>query len=194
MLISKHKIYPDEVNDLRIAIPGKNTTANLLLSIAYPYVKERKEYLFSDIEEVLLSGEMDAGLIIHENRFTYQAKGLTKIVDLGEFWENLTGKPIPLGGIAVNRKLPEALRQSVDRVMRRSVEYAFANPNTSYPFVKQYAQEMDESVMRSHIELYVNDFTRDLGNEGRSAIETLYAEAAQRGVIPTIGDDIFVKR
>jgi Predicted periplasmic solute-binding protein len=194
MLISKHKIYPDEVNDLRIAIPGKNTTANLLLSIAYPYVKERKEYLFSDIEEVLLSGEMDAGLIIHENRFTYQAKGLTKIVDLGEFWENLTGKPIPLGGIAVNRKLPEALRQSVDRVMRRSVEYAFANPNTSYPFVKQYAQEMDETVMRSHIELYVNDFTRDLGNEGRSAIETLYAEAAQRGVIPTIGDDIFVKR
>jgi 1,4-dihydroxy-6-naphthoate synthase len=193
LLISKHKIYPDEINDLRIAVPGKYTTANLLLSIAYPNVKEKKEYLFSDIEEAVLSGEMDAGLIIHENRFTYQAKGLKKIIDLGEYWETLTGKPIPLGGIVVNRKLSGNIRKKINRVMKRSVEFAFANPNASYPFVKQYAQEMDDEVMRSHIELYVNDFTRDLGTEGRTSIETLYSEAIKHGVIQKIGQDLFVE-
>ena len=193
LLISKHKIYPDEINDLRIAVPGKYTTANLLLSIAYPNVKEKKEYLFSDIEEAVISGEMDAGLIIHENRFTYQAKGLKKIIDLGEYWETLTGRPIPLGGIVVNRNLSGDIRKKINRVMKRSVEYAFTNPNASYPFVKQYAQEMDDAVMRSHIELYVNDFTRDLGTEGRAAIETLYSEAIKHGVIQKIGEDLFVE-
>ncbi len=193
MLISRHKIYPDEVSDLKIAVPGKYTTANLLLSVAYPKVKEKKEYLFSDIEEAVLSGEVDAGLIIHENRFTYQAKGLKKIVDLGEYWESLTGKPIPLGGIVVNRNLPLAIRQKMNRVMKRSVEYAFANPNASYPFVKQYAQEMDDQVMQSHIELYVNEFTRDLGPDGRGAIETLYSEATKHGIITGIGEDLFVE-
>jgi 1,4-dihydroxy-6-naphthoate synthase len=193
LLISKHKIYPDEISDLRIAIPGKYTTANLLLSIAFPKIKEKKVYLFSDIEEAVLSGEMDAGLIIHENRFTYQAKELKKIIDLGEYWETLTGKPIPLGGIVVNRKLSEDVRKKINRVMKRSVEYALANPNASYPFVKQYAQEMDDEVMRSHIGLYVNDFTRDLGEEGRTAIETLYTEAIKRGVIREIGQDLFVE-
>ena len=96
ILISKRKIYPDEVNNLKIAIPGKNTTANMLLSIAYPEAKSKVEYLFSDIEDVVLSDEVDAGLIIHENRFTYEKKGLKKIIDLGEFWERKTNKPIPL--------------------------------------------------------------------------------------------------
>jgi 1,4-dihydroxy-6-naphthoate synthase len=194
LLISKYKVYPDEINNLKIAIPGKYTTANLLLGIAYPDHKNKKEYLFSDIEDVVLSGEMDAGLIIHENRFTYQQKGLKKVADLGEFWETKTGLAIPLGGIVVNRKLPTAIQQKVDRIMKRSVEFAFENPKASYPFVKHHAQAMDETVMESHIKLYVNEFTRELGTEGRKAVETLYREATALGVIPKIREDIFVSQ
>lgn len=192
LLISKHKVYPDEIKNLKIAIPGKHTTANLLLSIAYPEHKNKKEYLFSDIEDVVLSGEMDAGLIIHENRFTYQQKGLKKVVDLGEFWESKTGMAIPLGGIVVNRKYPAEILRKVDRVMKRSVEYAFENPKASYPFVKHHAQEMDDMVMQNHIKLYVNEFTKDLGVNGRKAVDTLYREATALGVIPKMRKDIFV--
>ena len=192
LLISKYKVYPDEINNLKIAIPGKHTTANLLLSIAYPDHKNKKEYLFSDIEDVVLSGEMDAGLIIHENRFTYQQKGLKKVVDLGEFWETKTGLAIPLGGIVVNRKLSTEIQHKVDRIMKRSVEFAFENPKASYPFVKHHAQAMADNVMQSHIELYVNEFTRELGIEGRKAVETLYHEATDLGVIPKMREDIFV--
>ena len=193
LLISRHKIYPDEVSDLKIAIPGKNTTANLLLSIAFPNVKQKKEYLFSLIEEIVLSGEMDAGLIIHENRFTYQSKGLKKIIDLGEYWENSTGMPIPLGGIVINRKLPLEIQQKANRVMKRSVEFAFEHPKESYPFVKQYAQAMEDSIMESHSNLYVNEFTRDLGVNGKKAIEVLYLKAFEKGIIPKIRQDIFVE-
>jgi 1,4-dihydroxy-6-naphthoate synthase len=192
LLISKFKVYPDEIKNLKIAIPGKNTTANLLLSIAYPEHKNKKEYLFSDIEEVVLSGEMDAGLIIHENRFTFQQKGLKKVVDLGEFWESKTGMAIPLGGIVVNRKFPLEIQRKVDRILRRSVEFAFENPKSSYPFVKHFAQAMDEMVMANHIELYVNEFTRDLGIEGRKAVEMLYSEATSLEIIPKMREDIFV--
>jgi 1,4-dihydroxy-6-naphthoate synthase len=194
LLISKYKIFPDEIDNLKIAIPGKHTTANLLLGIAYPNHKNKKEYLFSDIEEVVLSGEMDAGLIIHENRFTYQQKGLKKVADLGEFWETKTGMAIPLGGIVVNRDLPADTQAKVDRIMKRSVEYAFENSNASYPFVKHHAQAMDDSVMQSHIELYVNEFTRELGTVGRKAVETLYREATALKIIPKIREDIFVEK
>lgn len=194
LLISKYKVYPDEIDQLKIAIPGKHTTANLLLGIAYPNLKNKKEYLFSDIEEVVLSGEMDAGLIIHENRFTYRQKGLKKVADLGEFWETKTGLAIPLGGIIVNRKLPAEIQQKIDRIMKRSVEFAFENPKASYTFVKHHAQEMDDTVMQSHIELYVNEFTRDLGVDGRKAVETLYREATALGVIPKIREDLFVEQ
>ena len=186
LLISKHKIYPDEVKELKIAIPGKYTTANLLLSLAYPQLTQKLEYLFSDIEEVILSGEMDAGVIIHENRFTYRSKGLRKIVDLGELWEQQYGLPIPLGGIIVKRNLPEDIRHKVNRVLRRSVEYALQNPNDSLPFVRQHAQSMDESVMQSHIRLYVNDFSVDLGVKGREAIDTLYAKGAEKLLFPPL--------
>ncbi len=192
LLISKHKIYPDEVNDVRIAIPGKYTTANLLLSIAYPDAKNKKEYLFSDIEEVVLSGEMDAGLIIHENRFTYADRGLKKIMDLGEFWETKTQLPIPLGGIVVNRKLSKEVQQKVNRVLRRSLEFAYENPNAALPFIKQYAQEMDEEVMYKHIKLYVNDFSLDLGDKGKKAIKRLYETASDLNVIPEMPEDIFI--
>jgi 1,4-dihydroxy-6-naphthoate synthase len=193
LLISKYKVFPDEVDQLKIAIPGKHTTANLLLGIAYPNHQMKKEYLFSDIEEVVASGEMDAGLIIHENRFTYQQKGLLKVADLGEFWETKTGMAIPLGGIVVNRKLPREVHQKVNRIMKRSVEYAFENPKVSYPFVKHHAQAMEDDVMQRHINLYVNEFTRDLGTGGRKAIETLYREAVENKVISKFREDIFVE-
>jgi len=192
MLISKHKIYPDEVNNISIAIPGKYTTANLLLGIAYPDAKNKTEYLFSDIEEAILSNEIDAGLIIHENRFTYEQKGLKKIIDLGEFWETKTNMPIPLGGIVVNRKLPVKIQHKVNRVLRKSLEFAFENPAAGLPFIKQYAQEMDEKVMFRHIKLYVNEYSLNLGENGKKAIKKLYDTAFELKVIPEIKQNIFL--
>lgn len=194
LLISKKKIYPDEINDLKIAIPGKYTTANLLLGIAYPQAKNKIPYLFSDIETALLDNEVDAGLIIHENRFTYEAKGLKKIIDLGEYWENLTQMPIPLGGIVINRKHSKELQLKVSNIIKRSIEYAYKNPNSSLNYIKQYAQEMDAKVMKKHIDLYVNDFSIDLGKQGKLAIKTLYNEASERNLIPEILDNIFIEQ
>jgi 1,4-dihydroxy-6-naphthoate synthase len=186
LLISKRKISPDEVarGDLQIAIPGKYTTANFLLSLAFPRATRKSQLLFSAIEGAVLNGSMDAGLIIHENRFTYAAKGLKKIIDLGEYWESETGAAIPLGGIVINRALPDDVQQKVNRVMRRSVEYAFANRTASLPFVRANAQEMSEDVMYQHIDLYVNEYSVDLGREGRRAVEVLFERARTVGVIP----------
>ena len=192
LLISRKKIYQDEVNDLRIAIPGKYTTANLLFSIAYPKVKEKKTYLFSDIEEAILEDEVDAGVIIHENRFTYQKKGLRKVVDLGELWEEKTGNPIPLGGIVVNRNIEPKIQQKVNRILRKSVEFAFENPQSSREFVKRHAQELDDSVIDKHIDLYVNDFSVNLGNVGKKAIKRLYEEATKAALFESVPKDIFV--
>src|SRR5207253_968495 len=129
LLISTRPIAADEVaaGGLRIAIPGRYTTANLLLGLAFPEARDKTELVFSDIESAVLDGRFDAGLIIHENRFTYEAKGLRKILDLGEFWEAETGAPIPLGGIVVQRALPDDVKARVNRIVRRSVEYAFAH-------------------------------------------------------------------
>lgn len=192
LLISKQQIYPDEVKDIKVAIPGKHTTGNLLFSIFYPHIKEKPEYLFSDIEEAILDGEVDAGVIIHENRFTYQKKGLRKIIDLGEKWEEKTKSPIPLGGIVIHRKHSDAIQQKVNRVLKRSLQFAFDHPESSYGFVKQYAQEMEEEVMRKHIQLYVNEFSLELGKEGKRAINVLYEEAFKNGIIAAVPDDIFV--
>lgn len=192
LLISKHKIYPDELTDLRVAIPGKYTTANMLFSVFYPEVKNKINYLFSDIEDAIIGGEVDAGVIIHENRFTYEKKGLNKIVDLGKEWERKTQSPIPLGGIVINRRIDSEIQKKVNRVLQKSIQFAFDNPSSSYSFVKQYAQEMEDEVMHQHINLYVNSFTLQLGTEGEQAIKTLYEEATQSGLISTIPEDIFV--
>ncbi len=193
LLISKKKIYPDEVPFLKIAIPGKHTTANLLLHFAYPEIKELKEYLFSDIEEAVLSNEVDAGLIIHETRFTYEKKGLRKIIDLGEYWEQKTSLPVPLGGIIINRNIPAETQRKVDRVLRRSIDFAFENPDSPLEFIKEFAQEMDKDVMYRHIELYVNDFTRELKEEGRQSIKFLLETAVKLGFADRISNDIFVE-
>ncbi len=192
LLISKYEISPDENKNIKVAIPGKYTTANLLFHIFYPEITQKQECLFSAIEDAVVCGEADAGVIIHETRFTYQDKGLRKVVDLGEKWERKTNSPIPLGGIVVQRKIDNQLQQKINRVLKRSVQYAFENPEKSYPFVKKYAQEMDEVVMRKHIGLYVNNFTVELGDEGKRAITVLYEEAVRNSVIAEMPQDVFV--
>ena len=194
LLISKRAISKDEVaaGQLRIAIPGKYTTANFLLGLAFPEARHTTELLFSAIEPAVLNDEYDAGLIIHENRFTYEARGLKKVVDLGEFWESETGAPIPLGGIVVNRSLPDEVKQRLNRVLRRSVEYAFADRAASLPFVREHAQEMSEEVMYRHIDLYVNRYSVDLGTEGRRAVELLFERARAAGIIPAVTAELFL--
>jgi len=192
LLISKIKIYPDELKDASIAIPGKYTTANMLMDIAFPEAVRKNEYLFSDIEEAILSREVDAGVIIHENRFTYEKKGLLKIIDLGEFWENKTKMPIPLGGIVVKRTLDEDIKQKINRIMKRSVEFAMKNPENSLAFVKKYAQEMKQEIMYKHINLYVNNYTVSIENRGKEAITELFRMANEFGKIPKMTSPFFV--
>jgi 1,4-dihydroxy-6-naphthoate synthase len=194
LLIAKRSIPWAEVaaGAVRIAIPGRYTTANFLLSLAFPALRDKTELLFSEIEPALLADRFDAGVIIHENRFTYEAKGLKKIVDLGEFWERETGLPIPLGGIVTRRSLPDEVKRKVNRVMRRSVEYAFANRAASLPFVRAHSQEMSEDVMYRHIDLYVNEYSVDLGVEGRSAVALLFEKARAGGIVPGGSDRLFV--
>jgi len=194
LLISKRPIAVEEAarGELSIAIPGTYTTANYLLGLAFPDATRKTELLFSTIESALLNGRFDAGVIIHENRFTYEAKGLKKIIDLGEFWERTTGAPIPLGGIVVRRGLPREVHERMNRVLRRSVEYAFAHRDASLPFVREHAQEMSEDVMYRHIDLYVNDYSVDLGAEGKRAIEVLFDEGVAAGIIPAVKAGLFL--
>ncbi|MEA1874692.1 MAG: 1,4-dihydroxy-6-naphthoate synthase [Bacteroidota bacterium] len=159
ILISKHKAYPDEISDMKIAIPGEMTTANLLLDIFYPKVKEKQIYVFSDIEDAVLDGECDAGLIIHESRFTYEQKGLKKIIDIGELWENHYHLPTPLGGIAIHKRIPEAIASKIDIALKNSILHAFKQPEEAMPFIRKHAQEMEDEVMKKHITLYVNNYS-----------------------------------
>lgn len=177
---------------LKVAIPGKYTTANLLLSIFYPDLKVKTEMVFSAIEDAVLSGEADIGLIIHENRFTYEARGLKKIADLGEKWETAFHAPIPLGCIAVSRDLPENDKMNIQQAVRDSVEWAFAHPSDSRDYVMEHAREMSESVQQQHISLYVNRFSVDLGEEGRRAVRLLMEEGAKAGLLPIVQEPIFV--
>jgi 1,4-dihydroxy-6-naphthoate synthase len=195
LLVSKRPISREEVaaGTITIAIPGKFTTANFLLGLAFPGARDTTELVFSDIEPAVLGEQFDAGLIIHENRFTYAAKGLRKIVDLGEFWESETGAPIPLGGIVINRSLSDEVKQAVNRVLRRSVEHAFAHRTDSLPFVRAHAQEMSEDVMYQHIDLYVNEYSVDLGSEGRRAVELLFEKARATHLIPTVKESLFLR-
>lgn len=197
LLISK-KDYSstNEINNLdlssfKIAIPGKYTTANLLMGLYAPNAKNKVEMVFSAIEDSILNGYVDTGVIIHENRFTYQQKGLHKIIDLGEFWEILTSCPIPLGAIAVKRNIADEEKENINRVLRRSVEFAFANPEASMEFVKQHSQSMSEEVMKKHIDLYVNKYSIDLGETGKNAVRVLYQKAQEANIIPEIKEDIF---
>jgi 1,4-dihydroxy-6-naphthoate synthase len=185
LLIARRPLSRDEIAAGPIAIPGKYTTANFLLGLAYPEATNKQAYLFSDIEDAVLREDVVAGLIIHENRFTYQNKGLVKITDLGEFWEGTTGHPIPLGGIVIKRDLDPNTKAKVNRVLAQSVAYALDNPKSSLPYVSAYAQEMDPEVMYAHIGLYVNDFTRDLGRKGKAAVQELFRQARKLELVPS---------
>jgi len=178
--------------NLLVGIPGKYTTANFLLGLAYPHLVNKQEMVFSAVEQALLDERIDLGLIIHENRFTYQDKGLHKIMDLGDYWEHTTGAPIPLGGIVAKRQLPEEILHRIDRVIRKSVEYAFANPKSGLDFIRLHAQEMSEAVMYKHIELYVNRYSLSLGDEGKTAIRTLFDKAWGMGLIPQTNQGLFL--
>jgi 1,4-dihydroxy-6-naphthoate synthase len=192
LLISKHRIDPQDLREKRIAIPGKFTTANLLFSIAWPEAANKKEYLFSDIENVLLREEADAGLIIHETRFTYEKRGLIKIADLGEYWENLSAMPVPLGAIIIRRNIPDDTALKVNRIIRRSLEYAIKDASASSGFVAENAREIDSSIVNRHIQLYVNEYSLSLGSGGKEAISCLYGIAADKGVIPSLPARIFL--
>jgi 1,4-dihydroxy-6-naphthoate synthase len=195
LLISKTAYTPEEVKSqpsLSVGIPGNYTTANFLLGIAFPELQHKKELVFSAIEESLLNQELDLGVIIHENRFTYAQKGLQKIMDLGDYWEQQTGMPIPLGGIMMKRNIDVETQLTVNRLIRKSVEFAFENPEASSDFVRQHAQELDESVRKQHIDLYVNKYSVDLGDLGKKAIRVLFEKGHSAGLISTYAEQLFL--
>ena len=176
LLISKESV-PHSLADVQqstIALPGINTTANLLFSFAWPGALNKKFMIFSEIENAVINNETDLGVIIHENRFTYQQKGMHRVMDLGEYWEEKMKTPIPLGGIAISQSVKRLTALKVNELIRKSLEYAFANYPLITDYVKQHSQEMSEEVMRQHIDLYVNNFSIDLGAEGKQAIICLY--------------------
>jgi 1,4-dihydroxy-6-naphthoate synthase len=187
LLISKTKIENSKIPGLKIAIPGENTTANLLFSQAFPNATNKKFVVFHEVEDAVLNEDVDAGVIIHENRFTYQQRGLVKLIDLGEFWEEKTGVPIPLGGIVAKRELSIELIKKIDSLIRQSVEFAFSNYPLITEYVKQHSQEMQESVMKQHIDLYVNNYSIDLGAEGKQAVNTLLEVTSAK-----TRDDVFI--
>ena len=158
-----------------VVVPGLHTTANALMQRLFPEVESRTPMLFSEIAAAVERGDFDAGVLIHEGRFVYQRRNLELVADLGLEWEARTGLPLPLGGIVIRRDTPADVRQKVERVLRRSIEYAFANPMLSREYVKSHAQEMEDDVIDSHIALFVNDFSLSLGDEGRAAMQALTA-------------------
>ncbi len=183
LLVSKEAFPLEEVSTKSIAIPGEKTTANLLFSLAFPQAKNKTEVVFSDVADGILSGQFDAGLMIHEGRFTYEKRGLKKLLDLGEWWEQISGAPIPLGGIAVKRKYGKEVYEKLNTLLAQSIGYAWRRYPTLSDFITDNAQEMEEDVMRSHINLYVNDFTTNLGTEGEKAIAVLQQKAQDAGFV-----------
>jgi 1,4-dihydroxy-6-naphthoate synthase len=192
LLIASKMVDVRNIEHCSIAIPGENTTANFLLSFAFPSAKNKIPLLFSDIEDAVLQGKVDLGVIIHENRFTYQQKGLHKICDLGEVWEERQKAPIPLGCIAAQKSLGTEVLKKVDSLIRKSLEHSFQNYPQVSSYVKAHAQAMEEEVMRKHIGLYVNDFSLDLKETGKKAIEQLYRVYQQQKELGVVNHNLFV--
>jgi 1,4-dihydroxy-6-naphthoate synthase len=192
LIANKEMLLSDCIN-ASIAIPGKFTTANMLLSLALPGAKNKTEVLFSEIEQAVTEGKFDCGLIIHESRFTYMDKGLKKIADLGEFWEEKTHSAIPLGGIVIRKNIPPDIQQKMNQLIRRSVEYAFENNKETLPeFIRCNAQEMSEAVIRKHIALYVNKYSLSLAGEGIKAINALFKTAFDNKLIDRIPHNFLI--
>lgn len=194
LLISRKGTIPEgwdmaglnqNIGSYKIAIPGRRTTANMLLHFALPDVKDATPLLFSEIEDAVLDGKYDLGLIIHESRFTYESRGLHKVADMGAYWEEQTGCPIPLGGIAIKKEFSLALQKKVDRLIKKSVTYSFKRYPELSPFIQQHAKEMNPQVMRQHIELYVNDYSIDLGEKGQQAIFKMMEVVSGKATTPS---------
>lgn len=186
LLISKKKLNNEELRNGTIAIPGKWTTANFLMTHAFPDCNNKKAYLFSDIEKAVLDEECIAGVIIHENRFTYHERGLQLIQDLGLAWEEKTNMAIPLGGIAIKRSLPEPVKHEIARLIQTSIQYAIDHPGSADNYIKKHAQEMEPEVIKKHIDLYVNQYSQNLGKEGRKAINRMLMSLLTNNCISNI--------
>lgn len=184
LVVAREPLPMTALRGRRIAIPGARTTASLLLRLFDPALSHGEERVYSDIMPAVARGEVDAGLIIHESRFTYREHGLVRLLDLGEWWEGETGLPIPLGGILAKRELGATSLERLADAVRASVEHAFAHPQDSAGYVRQHAREMDPEVVRRHIDLYVNRFSVELGHEGEQAVATLFARGHAAGILP----------
>ncbi len=191
LIVSKNPLRESELSGKKIAIPGKMTTAYLLLQLFAPEIKNVVEMPFDRIMNAVSLGTVDAGLIIHEGRFTYPGYNLVKLIDLGEWWERETGLPIPLGGILAKRELSAGVIREIDRMIRESIEYAFQNRASTREYIKSNAQELDDTVIDQHIGLYVNDYTLDIG-DGALAIEVLLKRAEELNLIPYSDEPLFI--
>jgi len=191
LLITSNDASVTAIDDRLIAIPGEQTTAHLLFSLAYPNSKNKVFLRYDEIENFVVAGK-GLGVIIHENRFTYQNKGLKKIVDLGEYWEKQTGSAIPLGGIVINRKIDIEVQVEIDALIKKSIEHAFSNYPELTDYIRDNAQEMSEDVMRKHIDLYVNDYSINLGEEGMETIKKLLQVYQQSNDCNIDYEDIFI--
>jgi 1,4-dihydroxy-6-naphthoate synthase len=181
LLVASEQYTNNDLKGKKIAIPGELTTAYLLLKLFFHSEFGSKPHdvvpmLFSEIPEAVRDGRADAGLIIHESRFTYADYGLCRIIDLGQWWESDTGLPIPLGGIIAQKSLGPAIL-ATQELIRKSIDYSFANRQEAMPYIKKYSQELSESVINNHIGLYVNDFSIDMGEEGSAALKELLRRA-----------------
>lgn len=179
--------------DMPIAIPGEHTTAHLLFSLAYPEFKNKQFLIFSDIEAAIERGDAAAGVIIHENRFTYAECGFYALCDLGDFWERHYKTPIPLGGIVVRKSLPLNVKQTVNQLIGQSIQYGKTHINEALPYIRSLAQEMESDVMQQHINLFVNEFSNDLGTLGKQAIRTLFNAAHEKNMLASpVPDGLFL--
>lgn len=178
LVVARKELSPEEWKNATVAVPGLLTTANLLLTLHGGFQGPRREMLFSDVMPAVARGEADMGLVIHEGRFTYEKLGLTKELDLGQWWESEFHLPLPLGAIAVRRDVPLALARRIQGAITGSLAHANAHPEASREYVRAHAQEMADSVTQAHIKTFVTNFSLDLGAEGRAAIEHLAGRAA----------------
>jgi 1,4-dihydroxy-6-naphthoate synthase len=186
----------EDLRGKRIAIPGRLTTAYLLLQLYDPSFRTPDsvfiEMPFSEIINAVANEEADAGLIIHESRFTYSSHGLKGIIDLGEWWEKQTGLPIPLGGIIAKRSLGDGLNKKINKILKQSVEYAFSNRAEPMSYINEHSQELSDDVINRHINLYVNDYSIDVGQEGERAVIELISRAEEAGIIPKVKQPVFI--
>lgn len=192
LLVAKEPLVPAGLQGKTVAIPGRYTTAHLLMRLYNPVLTTFLEMPFHEIMDAVMTGRADAGVIIHESRFTYQGFGLHQLVDLGQWWENETGLPIPLGGIVAKRSLGAATIRTIEQALAAGVEYARSNPAAATRYIREHAQEMNEQVCAAHIGLYVNDFSQQLGTEGEQAITELLRRAEQAGIIPASQTPLFI--